>query len=73
MCVGMLSIFALTFLVLNGWAGFKLGRVMCENKSTVARTAFGIYNLPEIAYQTCETRQKNINKKLHKNCSVGAV
>jgi len=60
MCVGMLSMFALTFLGLIGWAGYNLVKMMWENKSTIARTALAIYNLPETAYQTFTTRQKNI-------------
>ena len=60
MCVGMLSTFALTFLGLIGWAGYNLVKMMWENKSTIARTALAIYNLPDIAYQTFTTRQKNI-------------
>ena len=60
MCVGMLSMFALTFFGLIGWAGYKLVKMMWENKSTIARTALAIYNLPETAYQTFTTRQKNI-------------
>ena len=60
MCVGMLSMFALTFLGLIGWAGYTLVKMMWENKSTIARMALAIYNLPETAYQTFTTRQKNI-------------
>ena len=60
MCVGMLSMLALTFLRLIGWAGYNLVKMMWENKSTIARMALAIYNLPETAYQTFTTRQKNI-------------
>ena len=56
----MLSMIALTFLGLIGWAGYNLVKMMWENKSTIARTALAIYNLPDIAYQTFTTRQKNI-------------
>ena len=50
MCVGMLSMIALTFLGLIGWAGYNLVKMMWENKSTIARTALATYNLPETAY-----------------------
>ena len=60
MCVGMLSMSALTFLGLIGWAGYNLVKMMWENKSSIARTALAIYSLPETAYQTFTTRQKNI-------------
>ena len=60
MCIGMLSIFALTVLGLIGWAGFKLGKAIWENKSTVTRKALAIYNLPETAYQAFTSRHKNI-------------
>jgi TRAP-type C4-dicarboxylate transport system permease small subunit len=52
--------FALTFLGLIGWAGYNLVKMMWENKSTIARMALAIYNLPETAYQTFTRRQKNI-------------
>ena len=58
MCVGMLSMFALIFPCLVGWGIYKLGKTVWENKSTIARTALAIYNLPETAYQTFTTRQK---------------
>ena len=60
MCVGMLSMFALIFTCLVGWGIYKIGKTVWENKSTIARTALAIYNLPETAYQTFTTGQKNI-------------
>jgi|TARA_B100000768_G_scaffold127727_1_gene118371 hypothetical protein len=56
----MLSMFALIFPCLVGWGIYKLGKTVWENKSTIARTALAIYNLPETAYQAFTTRQKNI-------------
>ena len=60
MCIGLLSMFKLTFLGLIGWAEIKFIMVIWENKSTITRKALAIYNLPETAYQTFTTRQKNI-------------
>jgi hypothetical protein len=56
----MLSMFALIFPCLVGWGIYKLGKTVWENKSTIARMALAIYNLPETAYQTFTTWQKNI-------------
>ena len=60
MCVGMLSVFGLMMLSLLGWVVYEVGKKVWDNKSTIARAAVAVFNLPENAYQSIKARQTNI-------------
>ena len=60
MCIGMLSIFALTMLSLLGWVAYEVGKKIWENKLVIGRSAVTVFNLPESTYQAITAKQTNV-------------
>ena len=52
----MCAITGFTILGLLVWGVYTAGKAAWQNRSTIARYAYGFYNLPETTYQTIATR-----------------